>query len=279
MNSLLYTPTHIFYMNTIQCNQRCTKCSHWKYKDQAPRLPTSILVRSLKKMPAARELCIVGGEPLLLKEEVLEILDGIADTSIRTVIVTNGVPLDPQFVAQIAGFDIHIVVSIDTMDREFWHFVRGANSYDLVFRNLETAMELLPGPKISIQSVLARETEPHLGAVSAYARKKNIHHSIQEYVAEGFEGCWTPAERGGAFEMIPSDQPCHAADRNLSILQNGDVFTCFQQSWIDGCEVPLGNLHSDDIDDLLGSEYARQVAQKMRTCNLPCKVLKCNTPH
>lgn len=263
-------------MNTIQCNQRCTKCSHWKYKDKADRLPPQKIVSLVTSISSAEELCIVGGEPLLFKDEIFEILDGIQKTAVRTILITNGVPLDRDFVDRIANYHIHVVVSIDTMDREFWKFVRGTKSYDRVFENFEYANSVLSPAQLSIQSVLSKETESHLAGVSAYAQKQGVYHSIQDYISEGFEGSWTPLE-SKAVIIDNSGQQCFAADRNLSVLQNGDVFTCFQQNWIDGCQAPLGNLHVDSIEDILISEYAEFVSSKMRVCDLPCKVLKCNT--
>ena len=272
----MYSPTHLYYMNTIQCNQRCTKCSHWKYKDKAERLPTTNVINGILSIPTAIELCIVGGEPLLFKEEIYEILDGIANTKVRTIIVTNGVPMNKEFINKVSKYNIHIVVSIDTMDRSFWRFVRGANSYDKVFEHLEYAIEQLSSAQISVQSVLSEETEAHMEAVGAYARSKDIYHSIQDYITEGFEGTWTPLTNKQAF-VPQTEQQCYAADRNLSIVQNGDVFTCFQQNWIQECERPLGNLHFQEMSEILSSDYAEQVSSKMRVCNLPCKVLKCNT--
>lgn len=272
----MYHPTHIYYMNTIECNQKCTKCSHWKYKDQAPRLSPKKVVDAILSIPSAQELCIVGGEPLLFKEEVYSILEGISHTKIRTIIITNGVPMDEEFIARVSKFNIHIVVSIDTMDREFWRFVRGTNSYDKVFKNLEHASSVLTPAELSIQSVLSAETQPHMEEVAQYAKSKNIYHSIQDYIAEGFEGSWTVLPNKVAFGPR-TEQQCYAADRNLSIVQNGNVYTCFQQNWIDGCKEPIGNLNSLSMPEILASYYTALVSQKMRSCNLPCKVLKCNT--
>jgi len=263
-------------MNTIECNQKCTKCSHWKYKDKADRLPTERFISGIKSIPTAKELCIVGGEPLLFKSEIYEILQGIASTNIRTVIITNGVSMDKDFIHTSAKYNIHIVVSIDTMDKEFWKFVRGTNSHDLVLKNFEYATTILSPAQISIQSVLSKETQPHIVEVAEYANSKNVYHSIQDYISEGFEGSWTVTEKKQV--DIPNDgQQCFAADRNLSVVQNGDVYTCFQQTWINGCQKPLGNLNLQTISEILSSEYAIEVSEKMRVCNLPCKVLKCNT--
>lgn len=262
-------------MNTIQCNQKCTKCSHWKHKDRAGRLPIEKIVSAIKSIPTATELCIVGGEPLLHKSEIYEILQSISYSAIRTVIITNGVSMGREFVHTVSEYNVHIVVSIDTIDRDFWKFVRGVNSMDMVLKNFEYAVSVLSPAQISIQSVLSKETHEHVADVADYARSKRIHHSVQNYISEGFEGSWTPVDN--CPDISPDrDQQCFAVDRNLSIVQNGDVFTCFQQPWIEGCEMPLGNLNVREMTEILSSEYVDFVSRKMRACNLPCKVLKCN---
>lgn len=272
----MYRPTDIYYMNTIECNQKCTKCSHWKYKDKADRLPTEKFIIGIKSIPTTKELCIVGGEPLLFKSEIYEILQGIADTDIRTVIITNGVSMDKDFIHTVSKYNIHIVASIDTMDRNFWKFVRGTNSYNKVLKNFEYATSILTPGQISIQSVLSKETQPHMAEVAEYANSKNVYHFIQDYMTEGFDGSWTATKNKQA--IIPDNgQQCFAANRNLSVVQNGDVYTCFQQTWIDSCQKPLGNLNTHTMTEILSSEYAISVSAKMRVCNLPCKVLKCNT--
>ena len=272
----MYRPTNIYYMNTTECNQKCTKCSHWKYKDKAPRLPTEIFVNTILSIPTAQELCIVGGEPLLFKNEIYEILDGISKTNVRTVIITNGVSMDKAFIQTVSKYNIHIVVSIDTMEKEFWNFVRGTNSHDEVLTKFEYATTRLTPAQISIQSVLSKETQTHMDAVTEYAKSKNVFHSIQDYISEGFEGDWTTLENKKTF-VLDYEQQCYATGRNLSIVQNGDVYTCFQQNWINECEKPLGNLNMQGIDEILSSNYVHQVSEKMKICNLSCKVLKCNT--
>ncbi len=271
----MYKPTNIYYMNTIECNQKCTKCSHWKNKDTADRLPTEKIINGLLSIPTAKELCIVGGEPLLFKTEIYKILQGISNTDIKTVIITNAVLMDKSFIDKILKYNAHIVVSIDTVDKEFWKFVRGSNSYDIVFKNLDYATSVLTPKQISIQSVLAKETKPYIKNVSDYANSKNIYHSIQDYMTEGFEGTWTPIENKQA--NIPDNgQQCFASNRNLSIMQNGNVYTCFQQTWIKDCHKPIGNLNANEMNNILSSEYAVFVSERMKECKLPCKVLKCN---
>ena len=262
-------------MITTQCNQRCSKCSHWKKKDDAPRLPPQKMIEAIKSLPGLCDLIIVGGEPLLFRDEILEIIRGIADTSVRTVIISNGVALSPEFIDEIKEYKIHIVVSIDTMDQTFWKFVRGVDSYDLVMRNLDYAIRTLSPYQISIQSVLAEETKAFLPEVKKFADAHGLYHSVQNFIAEGFDGFWTPIKTSEK-PFSPGTQQCFAAGRNLSVMQNGNVYTCFQQSWIKGFERPLGNLNTTQIEQIIASPYAQAVQDAMRKCNKSCKELKCN---
>lgn len=272
---MTFSPSHIYYMITTECNQRCSKCSHWKNKDNSVRLDTDIIIKSIQQLTSTQEFCIVGGEPLLFKDEVLTIIAGVSSPAVRTTVITNGVGMTPDFLRSMSKYNVHIVVSIDTLDKEMWKYIRGCDSYDVVMNHLDHALSVFQPAKISIQSVLAKETEPFLSAVAKYARERNIYHSVQDYMTEGFNGSWTPVQSPLQKRDVSYDK-CYAAGRNLSIMQNGDVYTCFQQSWIEGCPLPIGNLKTDSVLRMLNSEYTHHVMKKMKTCDLPCKVLKCN---
>lgn len=262
-------------MITIECNQRCSKCSHWKQKDQSDRLNPDLISNAINKITSVEEFIIVGGEPLIYKKEIEKIISKIENKSIRTTIITNGVLMDKDFVKFVSEHNIHVVFSLDTIDKEFWKFVRGSNSMGLVMNNFEYAVKTLNKNKLSIQSVLSKETEPFVKDVENYADKIGIYHSSQLYMNDGFNGNWTPIDyesRNVDYSAIK----CVAAGKNLSIMQNGNVFTCFQQPWINGCEKPTGNLKTEKAIDILTKQYTEEVYEKMKLCNLPCKVLKCN---
>lgn len=269
-----FSPTKLYYLISFACNERCTKCHHWAIRPAFKPLDSSLVARAIMSLPELSEFCIVGGEPLLFRDRIVSLLNAIKGHPCRTVLITNGVLLDAGFVDQIAGRNIHVVVSIDTVDRKQWQFVRGRDTMDTVLGNLRYARSVLRQDQLSIQSVLAQETKNYVPDVARLAGQLGVHHSIQDYMAEGFGGEWTAMsvrER-----RVPETEICHAAGRNLSILPNGDVYTCFQQSWMPGCQKPLGNLARAEIAEMISSDYATSVQATMRRCNLPCKVLKCN---
>jgi len=267
-----FRPTHLFYLSTLRCNERCSKCSHWKIEDHDDDLDPAAVVRAARSLQGLEELCITGGEPLLLGDRILAIAQGLDGSGIRTSIVTNGTLCGVEFLEALAPLNVHLVFSIDTIDPEFWRFVRGTDSFETVIENLMLARALLKPEKVSVQSVLARETQDHLLSVGAICEERGITQVVQEYLEEGFGGTWTPL-RG--LEETPVDD-CRAAGRNLSIMPDGSVRTCFQQDLIPGCAEPLGSIPEQDITEIISSDYAAEVIERMRHCSLPCARLNCN---
>jgi len=236
-------------------------------------MPTAeAVVAFARALPGLKELCLVGGEPLLHGERVLALINGLADTAVRTIIITNGTACTPRFVEHLRGRNVHLVFSIDTLDPDFWQFVRGRPSFGRVMANFEQARQVLAPDQISVQSVLAVETAEHVAAVGEWCRSLGIYHSIQDYIHQGFNGSWTPFER----PHLAASGRCMAAGRNLSIMPDGAVFTCFQQPLIPDCEAPLGRI-GEAPSAMLHSAYAQAVIERMKACDRPCKVLKCNT--
>nr|WP_321498418.1 radical SAM protein [uncultured Methanolobus sp.] len=269
-----YSPKDIFYLISFNCNQRCSKCSHWKMPSEEDLVPISKLIVFLDFLGDFDQLCLVGGEPLLHKERILDILKNINPT-VSTVIVTNGLLLTKEFLEKVAKYNVHFVLSIDTMDKEYWKYVRGSDSYDSVLSNLMVAKDILKPSQLSIQSVLAEQTKSHVNDVAMFAKKVGLYHSVQYYLDEGFDGHWTKLEQVNNSQKQLNIR-CYSTGRNLSIMPNGDVYTCFQQSQIKGCESPLGNVQDSPVNEILSSEYTNFVLKCMKNCNLPCKTLKCN---
>ena len=274
-----FAPTNLFYLTSLRCNERCTKCSHWKVREHPTMVAAELVVEAVRSVVSAREFCIVGGEPLVYRERVLSILRGLADVPVRTTIVTNGVLCRPEFVDQLRTLNVHLVFSIDTLDRERWRWVRGTDSMDAVFQNVDYVRATLRPEQLSIQSVLAEETREDVAAVGRWCTERGIYHSIQHYVQGGFNGSWTAIATSSREPPSATGSkigPCMAADRNLSIMPDGSVFTCFQQALIPDSASPIGRLGDVPIGDMLRSAYTTTVLRRMRTCARPCKVLRCN---
>ena len=264
-------PKILFYMIDILCNERCSKCSHWKYNSQRTFFDVSRLTKFINSIDSIEEFDIVGGEPLIYRDDIVKLLSGIR-TYIKTTIITNGVLANKEFIDNVANYNVHFVFSIDTISKDYWNFIRGKDTFDIVMRNFNYALKKLKPEQISIQSVLALETKSYIEDVKKWADSIGIYHGIQDYISDGFDGNWIALEKNQA----SSNEPCFAYLNNMSIMPNGDIYTCFQQNMIAGCEKPIGNINNTKYLDIINNQYFLNVIEKMKTCNLPCKVLKCN---
>ena len=263
-------PSQIFYMIDIACNEKCIKCSHWTYKS-VKNIDIECVIKFVNSIKSANELCIVGGEPLIYKKDIEHLIKSILN-NIRVVMITNGVMANCDFLEFIANKNVHIVFSIDTLDRIFWKLVRGKDTYDIVMDNFNIARKILNPTQLSVQSVLSKETQTHIAEVGEMCKKYGIFHSIQNYI-DDFNGKWTKCEYTATDS--PIKYTCQAYKQNLSIMPNGDVKTCFQQEKIDGCSHPIGHIN-ENPNKILEKVYTKFVIEKMKKCDLPCKVLKCN---
>lgn len=256
----------LYYLIDTICFERCAKCHHWKTKSSRD-VDLSKLIDFVKNA-SPKEFCITGGEPLIYREDIKKIIEAVPS---RVVIITNGVLAEKGFIDFIKSRNVHLVFSIDTLDRDEWLFIRGRDSMQIVLDNFEYARRVLNPTQLSIQSVLAKETQHGFNMVDEYCKKYGIYHSTQYYIENGFDGELTPLN-----VPIKLGGGVCAAEKNISIMSNGAIFTCFQQNLIDSCGKPLGNVNTDSFEKVITSPYYKFVLNKMKSCQLPCKVLKCN---
>lgn len=57
-----------------KCNEKCSKCNHWQSKS-IKNVSSHDVSTFISLLPNAKELCIVGGEPLLYKNDILHIIE------------------------------------------------------------------------------------------------------------------------------------------------------------------------------------------------------------
>ncbi len=83
-----------------------------------------------------RILLIQGGEPLLRKD-LPDILDDLASLGFRLCLITNGTKLSQPLLERMARHPISISVSLDTLDRQRYRAIRGADQLPLVLKGIE----------------------------------------------------------------------------------------------------------------------------------------------
>lgn len=262
----------LYYNISLKCNERCSKCHHWKSNSSNDYIDTIKIAQLIAKLKIT-SMSISGGEPLLFKKELLNLIKVIPDAEIH--IVTNGVLLDREFLNKIKPYKIYIILSIDTINKTKWKFVRGNDTYSIVMKNLDACVEVLGVDRMCVQSVRAIETLSDIQAVKEFCDIRSIHFSIQDYVQNGFDGEWHPC-KDGFNQSNKSQLKCMAYCNNIVLQNDGTIWGCFFQPYISGCHQCLADLRRDDWWLQLHSEYSAGVRRKMRACDLECKQLRCN---
>ena len=259
----------LIFKLTSACTDRCPKCGIWKKPERvSERLPIDVLDKCV--LDLGRELdsvSITGGEPLLLKENVLCLGTTCKSQGIPMTVVTNGVLADANFLKEYAGLGHILVISVDTIDPGRWKYCRGRDNHAVVFRNIEYARSAL-GQRLRIQSVLARETVDDVPEVADYCRRADIEHIVQPYM--DFGGTWSGTEASTV-----RGAPCEAW-RNICVYPNGDIVRCFDHLRIPQAKIPLGNIGVESIDEILQKTRTQEITELMRRCQLPCRQLSCN---
>lgn len=106
---------------TRACNLRCSYCTDWRAGPNTT-MSFAALVRSVQQAlgtgAAAVDIVLHGGEPLLLRRRLIQLLAlqehfAAPGTIVRTHVQTNGTMLDPRVRALLALFDMRVSVSVD----------------------------------------------------------------------------------------------------------------------------------------------------------------------
>ena len=159
-NSYLY-PTIVDARWNITCNQSCNYCgpsssSGWvaitgsTYKPET-RKHTDSLFRMLEdNKHRVKEVALVGGEPLLLKEN-LAVLDMLKGTNCKIVVITSlNVDLENNKVFQKLKQHKNVgwSLSFDNIGKRF-DYVRYGGNWEIHKKNVDTIIKLINDPNLN----------------------------------------------------------------------------------------------------------------------------------
>lgn len=186
---------------TDRCNLRCKYCM----PEDLPDIPHTEILRYeeiLRVCEAAAKLGIrnfrvTGGEPLVRLGcvDFLREMKKIPGAG-KLMITTNGVLLEPHLQAlRDIGVD-SLNISLDTMDREAYLRLTGADAFDKVFHGIEAAVGM--GLRVKINCVSMRGVnEDSFMDIAALAERYPVDVRFIESM---------PIGAGGAFEPVPGDE-------------------------------------------------------------------------
>ncbi|MEL7304849.1 MAG: radical SAM protein [Myxococcota bacterium] len=259
----------------LRCNSRCGYCdlplNRGRYELSRDEIRT--LFTELHR-DGLRFIFVQGGEPLVRKD-VLDVLEDLRDIGFGLCLVTNGTKLSETIIARLADLEVAISVSLDTLDRERYRRIRGADQLEQVLAGLHR-LEGYPWPKF-IACIVSEENRDDVEAVCRFANAHGFAPIVGAYHWEiGRYGKVDPTltyarERAAVtFEMLlkrgllPSGfytdyaksniqwlrgeklPRCDAARHSIAIDASGNVAACLAQP-------SAGNLREHSLREILAA--------------------------
>jgi len=283
----------IFEIN-LRCNSACGYCglplNEGRYemtREEIRRVFAGLYRDGL------RFVFVQGGEPLLRRDlpEILEDLDAIG---FGLSLITNGSKLTAELVERFARLPMNVSVSLDTLDRERYRRIRGADLLPDVLAGIER-LDSFPHPKF-LTCIVSEANRNEVPAVVRFARARGFmpvvgayHWNIERYgkvdltlqykrqaaaslFQELFQSGLVPR---GYFRNYLHDNvrwlggegldACDAGRYSIAIDASGNVAPCLALKH-------AGNLLESSLDDILGrfDRGAIQACSDRSSCNMLC---------
>jgi len=131
-NLLRGKPLLAVFQVCLRCNSNCGYCdlplNQGRYemtRDEIRRVFTGLY------RDGVRAVFLQGGEPLL-RRDLPEIIEDLAGLGFFLTLITNGTKLTQSLLIRMAEHRVTISVSLDTLDRERYRQIRGADQLDQV---------------------------------------------------------------------------------------------------------------------------------------------------
>ena len=130
---------------TRRCNLRCTHC----YVEDRTAVEESLTMSDIRRFLKEGEkylgsnlnYAILGGEPLLKKELVLNIAEFGMNQDREVIVSTNGLLIDAEFAQKARDLDLVVQVSLEGSSPEYNDQIRGKGSFQRARRGIETLVE------------------------------------------------------------------------------------------------------------------------------------------
>jgi MoaA/NifB/PqqE/SkfB family radical SAM enzyme len=291
----LFPPSAVIIEPTNICNLRCPLCPTSQSKREKGRMPLEALRKIAAGLPPSIQTShlYLSGEPLL-HYDCFAMVSELSRLGLKTSLSTNGTRLG-RCVDEILDSQLdELIIALDGAERQTYERYRIGADFDSVVDNIRRLVIAkralnLHRPRIVLQCLVTRDTEPELGAVQELARDLGVDALSFISASLGTHHTDAATRRLLAERFLPQDASFCRYERSLKgdyvlkwkrpycplwrlpvILWNGDVTACCFDH--DGIEV-YGNVLERSFRDVwCGADHV-SVVQRM----LPRKMTICET--
>ncbi|MEK7762827.1 MAG: radical SAM protein [Nitrospirota bacterium] len=290
-NLLAGRPVLATFQVNLRCNSSCGYCDlplnvgRYEMTREEIQRVFSCLYRD-----GVRFVLVQGGEPLL-RRDLPEILEDLSAIGLHLTLITNGTKITPQLVERLSRLPLAISVSLDTLDRERYRQIRGADQLPLVLEGIALLKDF-PHPRF-LTCIVSEVNRAEAPAVVRFAREQGFlpvvgayHWSVGTYGRPDELLMYDRTSAATVFsgllddELIPPGylrkfvednvswlrgqklEPCDAGRYSIAIDASGNVSPCLAFP-------SVGNLLESSLSEILGrfDRGAVKICSDNSSCN------------
>lgn len=292
-------PNKLEILITDKCNQKCIMCNKKKFDKE---LNSEEFVSYINQAAnwGIKHLNISGGEPLLRKNDVLELIKEAKKRGLFVTLVTNGSLLDKKTCKDLfeSGLDV-VTISLDGLEKTH-DKIRGKSSFKKIITGLCNIQELRQKNRFvsNVVTVVMKHNYKELIGVYKLASKYGVENVMYQNVLDETEEKkhWLKQEDikllkkitnqlielkkqkghiGNSENFLKSipdyfignlkNKKCYAGYDEMIINPDGSLTTCMG--------IILKNTSLRNIRKLWVSKDYNRIRKKMKRCKKPCMVL------
>lgn len=283
----------VFEIN-LKCNSNCTYCdlplNIGRY-ELSQKQVHDIFTRLYQD--GLRYVFLQGGEPTLRKD-LPEIIQDLKRIGMDITLITNGTRIKSELINVLKETETSISISLDSLDREHYKRIRGADQLKLVLNGIERLHDY-PFPKY-ITCIVSDINKDDVLDVVRYSRERGFipvvgayHWGIERYGKVDSELQYQKQVAASVFEkvlaadVVPkgyfnqylkdnidwlNDRPlnsCDAGRYSISIDASGNVAPCLALKH-------SGNLLTSSLAEIINNfdQTAIKSCSDKSTCNMMC---------
>ena len=201
-NLMAGRPVLATFQVNLRCNSACGYCDlplnvgrYEMTREEIQRIFSGLYCDGV------RFVLVQGGEPLL-RRDLPEILEDLSAIGFHLTLITNGTKITAHLVKRLSRLPIAISVSLDTLDREQYRQIRGADQLLQVLEGIALFIEF-PHPKF-LTCIVSEVNRAEVPAVVRFARKQGFLPVVGAYH-------WNVGTYGRPDELLMYDRSSAAA--------------------------------------------------------------------
>jgi MoaA/NifB/PqqE/SkfB family radical SAM enzyme len=174
-------PIFVVFDVTRLCNERCRMCNIWRTKSDDMTLEEIKVAAKRLAQNGVSYVSLQGGDPTM-RADILEIVDIFNAVKIKPMIITNGILFKDGLAEGLARRRCNVSVSLDTLDKETFAYIRGVDKLETVMENIKNAPKKRKGNWSIGCTVTGLSTLEEIKRLEEFSARNNFMFVIRPYV-------------------------------------------------------------------------------------------------